>query len=411
MSITSDPASGTWTISDNLERTDKDNNLPDSPGILDLTVNKHVDFNVPSMRPPFNPAPNFRNYRDNLVMRENSDSNSVDSINRKIGMTDSFPNYKKTNEIVRILPEFNGRNISVNRFIKECREAENFVNPNDRDFFIKLIKARITGEASDYLQYKSFDNLDQLLLDLKRVFSPIQNLPQVQTDLARVKQNQNERVSEYGLRVTRILQKARELIDENFNPLVARGMIEGTVNTAIECFTLGLNSEIAARMNGKVSTTLEQTISIAIDCEKYVQQRRELHGERTEENRKRAYCHIAEPQSEEEKPDRKKRRCFKCGGLGHIARYCQNSGNLKPFCNKCRLWGHSIESCNYQNGSFPNNNHFAIEPPSRSFSNSNVNSLNSNMVQHTDAMLNQPRHKNHASIPALLSLPMIPPRG
>ena len=140
-----------------------------------------------------------------------------------------MPSYKKTNEIVRILPEFNGRNISVNRFIRECREAENLVNPNDRTFFMKLVKSRVTGEASDYLQFKSFDNLDQLLSDLKRVFSPSQNLPQIQTDLARVKQNSNERVSEYGLRVTKFLQKAHELIDESFSPLVARGMIEGLI--------------------------------------------------------------------------------------------------------------------------------------------------------------------------------------
>ena len=135
----------------------------------------------------------------------------------------------------------------MNRFVRKCREAENFVNPNDRTFFMKLVKSRVIGEASDYLQFKSFDNFDQLLSELKKVFSPSQNLPQVQADLARVKQHSNKKVSEYGLRVTKILQKARELIDESFNPLVARGMIEGTTNTTIECFILGLNSEKAIR--------------------------------------------------------------------------------------------------------------------------------------------------------------------
>ena len=267
MSVNSEQASGSWSISENSGPANQDNNLPSVMEALNLTVNNRAEPSVPSIRPPLNPAPSFRNIRDDLIMHENSDNNSVNSINNRSVKSDSFSSYKKTNEIVPILPEFNGKNISVNRFIKECREADNFVNPNDRTFFMKLVKARVIGEASDYLQFKSFDNLDQLLLELKRVFSPSQNLPQVQTDLARVKQNPNERVWEYGLRVTKILQKARELIDESFNPLVARGMIEGTTNTAIECFPLGLNSEIATRMIGKVSITLEQAMSAAINCE------------------------------------------------------------------------------------------------------------------------------------------------
>ena len=72
--------------------------------------------------------------------------------------------------------------------------------------------------------------MNQLLTELKEAFAPSQNLPQIQTDLARVKQNKQEKVSEYGLRVKRIFQKAQELINETFGPAIARGMIEGTVH-------------------------------------------------------------------------------------------------------------------------------------------------------------------------------------
>ena len=161
-----------------------------------------------------------------------------------------------------------------------------------------------------------------MLAELKVVFSPSQNLPQVQTDLARVKQNPQEKVAEYGLRVKKILQKAQELISENFTPLISRSMIEETVNTAVECFTLGLNSEIAMQMIGKNSPNLEAAINTAMVCERHVQQRKELHGEKIDESRKRAYCHISEPQ-DELAPGNKKCKCYPCGVQGHIARNCQ----------------------------------------------------------------------------------------
>ena len=413
MSINSEQASGSWSISNQPKPTDKDGSQPGNSEIIDLSMNNRAEPSVPSFGPVFNPASNFRSIHDGFIMRENSDNNSVNSLNRKSITSNSLPSYKKINEIVRILPEFNGKNISINRFIRECKEAENFVSPGDKSFFLKIVKSRVTGDANDYLQFKSFDNLEQLLLELKRVFSPSQNLPQVQTDLARVRQNSNEKVSEYGLRVTKILQKARELIDENFNPLVARGMIEGTTNTAIECFTLGLESDIATRMIGKQFSTLESAISTAITCERYVHQRKELHGERADESRKRAHCHIAELRGEGEPEEKRKRNCYRCGELGHIARNCRKMENINLYCNYCKMWGHTFDSCRRQTRSTPFNNSqpLAIDYLSQSFPNNHAHPLNSNRVQHTGAMLNQPRRDNSASIPALLSLPMIPPRG
>ena len=110
--------------------------MPDDMEVLDLTVNNRAGPNILLNRPSFNPAPHFRNIRDDVTAtRDNSDNNSIDSINHKSVASYSSHNYKKTNEIVRILPEFNGKNTSVNRFIRECRDAENFVNPSDRNFF------------------------------------------------------------------------------------------------------------------------------------------------------------------------------------------------------------------------------------------------------------------------------------
>ena len=190
MSINSEQASGSWSISDHSEPAKKNNNRSTDMEILDLTMNNRIEPSPLVMRPP-NSVPNFRNIRKEFITHDNSDNHSVNSINSKI-VESEVPRYKKINEIVRILPEFNGKNISINSFIRDCKEAETFVNPGDKSFFLKVVKSRVTGDVNDYLQFKSFHDLDQLLSELKRVFAPTQNLPQLQTDLARVRQKSQD---------------------------------------------------------------------------------------------------------------------------------------------------------------------------------------------------------------------------
>lgn len=137
------------------------------------------------------------------------------------------PRYKKTSGITHIILIFDGQNISINQFIRNCKDVERFIDPLDRGFFIRLVKAEVTESAKSFLQYKEFGSLDELLSELKRTYAPTQNLPQIQADLARVVQGPTEKVSEYGLRVTQIFQKAIELINENCEPGSAKGMIEG----------------------------------------------------------------------------------------------------------------------------------------------------------------------------------------
>ena len=221
--------------------------------------------------------------------------------------------YKKPNEIARILPEFDGKNISITEFIRECREAEEFIDPNDKNSFLKIVKSRVIGEARNYLQFKTFNNLEQLLSEIKRAFTPTKNMPQLQIELARVKQGPQEKVAKYGLRVTDILQKIKEII-ENSNSSNVQGLIEGATETATQCFKLGLRPEITIQMAGKLLTSFENAISTAIESEFFIQQRNDLHGD-TSNDKKRVSCHLAESEVKEE-PEKKRFKCFECAKSG-----------------------------------------------------------------------------------------------
>ncbi|KAJ8678335.1 hypothetical protein QAD02_014122 [Eretmocerus hayati] len=166
----------------------------------------------------------------------------------------------------------------VSRFIRQCKDAEKLVDPSATRLFLMIVESKITGNARPYIEYKDFETLDQLLNELKRTFTITQSLPQIQSELSRVVQKPNEKVSEFGLRVTKLLHEAIELINEKFSPVVAKGVIEGMVSSAIQCFVMGLEEGVSLKLDQREFPSLEPAISQAIEVESYVIQWRNLHG-------------------------------------------------------------------------------------------------------------------------------------
>lgn len=109
-------------------------------------------------------------------------------------------------------------------------------------------------------------------------------------------------------------------------------MTEGTINTAVECFILGLNHEIALQMMGKRPATLELAINAATIAERYVQQRRDLHIDHSDFRvHRKAKCNLIEPKKEPTTTGfDEQRKCYNCGEVGHLRRDCDKKRPWKP---------------------------------------------------------------------------------
>ncbi|KAJ8685219.1 hypothetical protein QAD02_021012 [Eretmocerus hayati] len=241
------------------------------PGdILIMNVDRMPDLRLPSTNRESNPP--------NRACESNGGAPQLGNPDRSMqGSSAVEPggrqNPKRVTDVARILPDFDGQNITVDQFIRECKNAERFVGSEDRDFFLELVKAKVVGPARAHIQGK------------------------IQVDLACVYQKPNEEVADYGLRVSNLLQRGLETTQSNFDSTAAVGMMEGMNKTACECFILGLCPEISSIMLGHSPATLQIAISTAVEFEKRINQRRELHAESEGPNRvRKVFCNAIDTQ-------------------------------------------------------------------------------------------------------------------
>ena len=103
-----------------------------------------------------------RNFRSSVRYHpyfNNSTSHSENSDSHYEPLKEGHANanqYRKIRDIEKIVPEFDGQNISISQFIRECKSAEAFVEPSDKLFFAKIVQSKVTGNAKTYLHYKEF---------------------------------------------------------------------------------------------------------------------------------------------------------------------------------------------------------------------------------------------------------------
>ncbi|CAB0041039.1 unnamed protein product [Trichogramma brassicae] len=143
------------------------------------------------------------------------------------------------------MPSFDGKNMPVAQFIHDCKVTKRFLRPADHEFFIALLKARVKDGASCYLQHRIFTSDDEIYDELKRAYAPSRGLlPDLLGNLSRARQGTDEKVVDYGLRISRQLCAAFDNIRENLEPKLVPVDLESAAISDLASFTKGLRKEV-----------------------------------------------------------------------------------------------------------------------------------------------------------------------
>uniref|UniRef100_A0ABD2W796 CCHC-type domain-containing protein n=1 Tax=Trichogramma kaykai TaxID=54128 RepID=A0ABD2W796_9HYME len=245
--------------------------------------------------------------------------------------------FLRITEAIKLIPEFDGYNMNVNRFVEECTVAVELVNPLDHKHFFVLIRSRLTGDARTRVQCNTTGTLSDLLAELKSMFEPSDRLEQLQSELAHAYQKKGESVNEFGKRLANLVRSASDVIKTSFNDDVTqRNLIQATHKSAIKCYVNGLTENVHHRMVVNINlATLDEAIRAAGEVEADLTIRRSLLLANKDPPTR---VHAIASEEKVEAP----RLCFKCKQPGHFARACP-SGPSGPrdqqrprYCNTAR---------------------------------------------------------------------------
>lgn len=309
---------------------------------------------------------------------------------------------------IDLVPVFDGKSISLTKFLKQCKIADASVHSKDKLNLLTLMRNKIVGFADKLMLHKKEPKtLDDLIKNLKTCFAKTFDVDSTHAELKSQKQGKYENTNVFGARINELLERALEATKERFDAAQAVGVSVLLNHAAITGFSLGLRDRmISTLLNTEKFDSLEEAINVATKLEQKNETRNALFGFNQSNN----FLHLNNPQnsndnsnthshlnfnsnttlqsnSQTNKDDQK--RCYNCQEFGHVQRNCPKNNKNKvlrcytcnepghkqnlcpkrnvyhftPYkllnCDFCKRKGHLENECKFKNNNFqPNNNSF-----------------------------------------------------
>lgn len=176
------------------------------------------------------------------------------------------------NIILKFIKPYNGNRETLNAFLNNCQNAFDLATGTQQSVVLKYILSQLEGRAELACAIKDFKSWSSLKEFLKSQFGERKHYAHLLTDLQECKQNSNETVSQFALRVESCLSQL--LTEVNMScPRTAElpGRLSAMEDLALQSFILGLNHRISLVVRCQSPNTLNEAINLAISEEKLLQ--------------------------------------------------------------------------------------------------------------------------------------------
>ena len=260
-----------------------------------------------------------------------------------------------------LIPEFDGTNMSVIMFIDQCKVAAALLEPHEMPYLTILIRNKITGPARKYIQDRVGATLDDIFRILQGIYMPREDTSQLTQELANIHRNPGENISDYGTRVTVLLNKIiTKVMDKNPGEK-GRERCEEYTENAIKNFIRGLDRDTLIFMKDKSPPTLDVAIELAAEADLENKSWSRVHEKGVGTSALNPTCllnnanfkRVAHIDVKREGRESKRQRlsslqCFHCKEMGHIKRNYPRLGkeqDSENLCTYCTAQNHTAENC------------------------------------------------------------------
>lgn len=274
---------------------------------------------------------------------------------------DQDNNYISVVQAIKLIPStFDGNPKLLREFIEGVEAAIQVVHPNKQQLLLKFIESKITGDAKDRLLARTErETWIQVKNILEENFSVRRTLEYYAGVLFTSRQGMNETVAQWGSRLDGMAVDLRREVRSRLERLERRDdarYVEGGLQLVGEIlkgtFIAGLKDE---RIKYIVKAKGEEE-SLAQLVETALQEESEVKSQRFKGNQggqwyspsgsiKRDFKGSQGPQIKKEINLATDTRCYRCQGLGHVAKNCSNV----PQCGRCKRRGHETRQCKQGN--------------------------------------------------------------
>lgn len=259
--------------------------------------------------------------------------------------------------LLKFIKPYDGSKETLNSFLINCNNAYELANKIQKPIVFKYILCQLQGRAEIACSIKEFNNWEQLKTFLKTQFSERKHYSYLLTELQESKQQTNENISQYALKIETLLSQLLTEISLNTTKnKEIHGRVAMMEELALHHFLMGLHPRISNIIRCKSPRTLNEAINFAISEEK-IQQTLYRRNAPIEHVRPRRII------SNNPNMSRENRNQY---NNPQTPRYNPQNTNSNLVCRYCKNPGHTIENCRKReyNNKFKNQ---SIPGPSTSY--------------------------------------------
>ena len=294
----------------------------------------------------------------------------IKSLPKTINMAVPVNQTVSLQDAIKVVPEFDGANISLGQFLEGCTEAKDMIEEGAERNLVKLICSKMFGEARSAIVGQTFNTIDGLKNFFRSIYFPVKSVQQLIGELGREYQREGESVISFTNRLRDIGRKILET--KKLSGELNQSFKDTNNKNIMECFLQGLLPSISQRL--RMQDSLNEMITEAIQIEKQLEAQAALRHSRFNIARTKAIqiCQLCKKEGHEadtcktnrsnvceicKKPSHCSDRCFfkdksnhfqkthqicqLCDKPGHVASSCR----LVTKCQICQRIGHGAKDC------------------------------------------------------------------